>query len=115
MKSAQDFLKETASGEARGGFNARLQGETFHQCMEGMPTGSRWGQRNNGWEIADKMIREGKIFSEIKTDNGRVEFKCTPDGNAWCCVGAGFKNLQESDNYAFGDTRDEAINAFLVM
>lgn len=35
-----------------------------------------------------------------------------PDGNAWCCYGENFINLQESNNYAFGDTREEAINEF---
>lgn len=34
------------------------------------------------------------------------------DGNAWCCVGAGFENLQESDNYSFGETRAEAIENY---
>lgn len=31
------------------------------------------------------------------------------DGEAWICYGVGFEDLQASDNYAFGDTREEAI------
>lgn len=31
------------------------------------------------------------------------------DGNAWCCIGLGFLDLQTSDNYAFGDTREQAL------
>ena len=114
MKLAQDYLKDTASGECRGGFNARLQGESFNKCMEGMPQGFRWGQRSNGWEIADRMIREGKIFSEIKTEKGRVEFKCYQDGDQWCCVGPEFENIQES-NCSFGDTQEAAIEKYIDL
>lgn len=112
MKTAQDYLKETASGEARGGFNARLQGQTHHECMDGMPAGSRWGERNAGWDLANKMIMNGEIFSRAKINGKEIEFKCFRDGDSWCCVGPDFVNLQESDNYAFGDSRDEAIINF---
>jgi len=115
MKLAQDYLKETVSGETRGGFNARLQGQTFSQCMDGMPAGHRWGQRNAGWELAENMINRGEIFSEIVTDNGRVEFKCFLDGDSFCCIAPEFINLQESDCYAFGDTRQQAIDKFLML
>ncbi len=82
--------------------------------MDGMPHGNRWGERNNGWELADEMIKEGKIFSEIHTASGMQEFKCMQDGDAWCCVGSGFVNLQESNNYAFGDTRKQAMDSFVA-
>lgn len=36
------------------------------------------------------------------------------DGNAYCVVGPEFVNLQESDCYAFGDTREEAIANYAV-
>ncbi len=62
--------------------------------------------------MADKLITQGKAYSTLL--GSTVEFKCTPDGNSWCCVGAGFVDLQESDNYAFGDTREEAIDAFMT-
>jgi len=114
MKLAQDYLKATASGEMRGGFNARLQGQSFNRCMDGILSGNRWAERNRGWELADSMIRKGKIFSEIQTDKERVEFKCFPDGNEWCCVAPEFVDITESDCYAFSDTRDEAIVEFLA-
>lgn len=38
--------------------------------------------------------------------------KCYPDGDAWCCVGPDFEDLQTSDNFAFGETRDAAIKAY---
>lgn len=109
MKMAQDYLRESASGECRGGFNSRMYGESWSICMDGIPTGHRWGQRNMGWETADEMIRKGKIFSK----EGGVEFKCYPDGDRWCCVGPDFINLQESDGYTFADTQREAIDEFV--
>lgn len=37
------------------------------------------------------------------------------DGNEWCCIGTGFESLQESNNYAFGETREEAINNYGML
>jgi len=111
MKSAQDYLNQTATGEHRGGFNSRLFGDDRLDTLYGIPQGERWGQRNAGWELADKMIREGKIYSLTKINDKEIEFKCYLDGNAWCCVGPDFENLQESDAF-FGDTQDEAIKLY---
>jgi len=112
MKSAQDYLIETASGENRGGFNSRLQGDSRLETLRGYHSGPRWAQRAAGWDLANGMINGGEIFSKTEIDGKKIEFKCMKDGNAWCCVGPDFDNLQESDCYAFGDTRDEAIKAF---
>jgi len=115
MDTAQEHLKDTASGETRGGFNSRLQGFSLLETVEGVPSGSRWAQRNAGWELADGMIRKGKIYSMLKTDKGSIEFKCFPDGEAWCCVGAGFEDLQGSSNYSFGDSWQKAVDNFKNM
>lgn len=112
MKSAQDYLQPYAGGYCRGGFNTRLSGDSRLKNLNGVPAGSIWAERNAGWELADKMIREGRIFSKTKIDGKEIEFKCYQDGNSWCCVGPDFENLQESDCYAFGDTREEAIQLF---
>ena len=34
MKTAQDYLKDTASGHERGGFNSRLQNESVEFAAE---------------------------------------------------------------------------------
>ena len=113
MKTAQDYMDKYSGGEARGGFNSRLQGLTNAETCGGY-IGSRWAERNGGWELADGMIKAGKIFSEIRLENGkRLEYKCMPDGNAWCCISPEFENLQESDCYTFADTREEAIIKFI--
>lgn len=36
-----------------------------------------------------------------------------PDGNQWCATGAGFEDLHDSDNYAFGDTKEEALSLLI--
>ena len=41
------------------------------------------------------------------------QYTVVRDGNQWCCFDEGFINLQESDNYAFGDTVEEAVENFL--
>lgn len=112
MKTAQDYLSDSANGYQRGGFNCRLFGDSRSETLDGA-RGSIWADTFAGWEKADEMIREGKIFSEIKTKTGRVKFKCQRDGDSFCCVGFDFVNLQESDNYSFGDTWQEAIDKFI--
>ena len=108
MKTAQDYIK-TDDGNVRGGFNSRLQGVSRTDNLRGA-VGSIWAGRYAGWERANQMIKDGEIFSEVK---GVGVVKCFRDGSAWCCVGEGFENLQESDNYAFGDTRIEAIENYM--
>ena len=130
MKTAQDYLNENCSGRVRGGFNQRIQGYS-------MPTGQGVTEEFQGWCKADEMIKAGKIyythtFSHNCTalsflyggshvcnacGNGRLEkpwwdIKLMKDGEAWFCVGEGFINLQESDNYAFGDTKKEALDNY---
>ncbi|NDI85041.1 hypothetical protein [Undibacterium crateris] len=36
------------------------------------------------------------------------------DGNMWCAKGEGFIDLQTSENYAFGNTREEAIDNYFI-
>jgi hypothetical protein len=130
MKSAQDYLSAYCGGRVRGGFNQRIQG-----CR--MPTGHGQQEELQGWDKADEMIRDGKIYythtfphgcknlsfsyggSHVcnSCGNGRLEkswwnIKVMKDGDAYFCVGEGFINLQESDNYAFGDTKKEAIDNY---
>lgn len=111
MKTAQDYVSSSASGEFRGGFNSRLFGDSRLKSLSGVPKGYYWAERSSGWEKANQMILNGEIFSR---KNG-VEFKCYQDGNKWCCIGAEFINLQESGNYTFADTREEAINEFIGL
>jgi hypothetical protein len=130
MKSAQDYLSENVSGRFRGGFNQRVFGDP-------MPTGHCNLEEFQGWCKADEMIREGKIYYTHTFPHGCRELsfkyggsdvcnacgnerlakpwwniKTMMDGNAHFVVGEGFKNLQESDNFAFGDTKKEALDNY---
>lgn len=42
-----------------------------------------------------------------------MKYTTMMDGNSWICFGEGFVDLQESENYAFGNTEEEAIASFL--
>ena len=37
------------------------------------------------------------------------------DGNEWICYDENFVNLQESDNYAFGENPIEALKKYMVL
>jgi len=45
-------------------------------------------------------------------DSSWWNIKVCRDGDAWCCIGEGFNDLQSSDNYAYGDTREDAIEVY---
>lgn len=136
MKTAQDYIQ--GGGYALGGFNRRIFGYTYLEAFK-YENEQQNGELHAGWDLADSMIEQGKIyfvhnFHRLECPNGHAfhyggswvcntcnnsgvdrdwwKIKVAKDGNAWCCVGEGFENLQESDNYAFGDTRDEAILAY---
>jgi hypothetical protein len=133
MKTAQDYLSENCSGSVRGGFNQRIQG-----CA--MPVGGNQFDELRGWCKADDMIKAGEIYythtfphdcRELSFKYGGSDvcnacgnqglgkpwwnIKVMKDGNAWCVVGEGFENLQESDNYAFGDTKQEALDNYYEL
>ena len=115
MKTAQDYLSDYASGHLRGGFNSRLFDESRSSNIQGLHFGEVLAERDAGWMKADDMIMRGEIFSQIKTRDGHVEFKCYADGDSYCCVGEGFINLQDSDNYTFAGNWQEAINDFIRL
>jgi len=110
LKFAQDFFKN-GGGHFGGGFNSRVYGESLVDTIRG-DTGEICAHRIQGWHEANEMIQTGKIF--FKHSNAGV-IKVYEDGNAWCCVGEGFKDLQESDNYVFADTRKDAIKKFIAQ
>lgn len=126
------------SGDALGGFNARLFGESPQEAYGYSNHPSTVGPRSSGYWLADKMIKEGKIFyiqpfphkpcdktgfpyggSWVCNDCSHAGLerpwwciKVYADGNSWCCVGEEFEDLQASENYAFGATREEAIKNY---
>jgi hypothetical protein len=108
MLMAQDILVD-ASSRFSGGFNSRLHGRTLMDTVQGDFTKPEC----RGWDKANDMILEGKIFYKHWGIDAII--KVFKDGKSWCCAGAGFVDLQESDNYAFADTREKAISNFASL
>lgn len=131
--TAQDLIKTNNSSIASG-FNMFVNGYppiTFGQGY------SDAYERMQGYEYAEKMAKnDGIAFThKFKCECGGNPFlyggfwvcnKCgnkdvnkkwwdiyvEKDGNQYCCKGLDFVNLQESNNYAFGDTFEQAIDKY---
>ncbi|PCI54177.1 MAG: hypothetical protein COB36_10835 [Alphaproteobacteria bacterium] len=139
QKTGQDYIKNPC-GSSIAGFNLRQGGHSYNETFH-YPHERTDGHRHGGWELADRLIDEGKIFflhnfhsshggcpngfafpygstwacntcNNDHLDKSWWAIKVMKDGDAWCCVGEEFINLQESDCYAFGDTKKEAIENY---
>ena len=138
MKTAQDYMNGPG-GQAFAGFNRRIYGESFADAFQHTHE-KQDRELYGGWMLADSMIKSGKIFyihnfhqshggcrghaflyggawvcnscNQSGVDKPWWAIKVAKDGDQWCCVGEGFENLQESSNYAFGSTREEAIKNY---
>ncbi len=139
LANAQDVFVD-AGGYFGAGFNRRVGGYTYAECFR--HEAERYNRDlQGGWQAAERLIEEGKIYYEHNfhhshggcpkgfafqyggrwvcnaCERERVNrpwwaIKVFQDGNAWICVGEDFADLQESDNYAFGVTKDEAIASY---
>lgn len=89
------------------GFNHALKGEDWATAIS-QHHPSDWNDYAGFFLQAEKWIKEGFIF--FKRDG--LAIKVMKDGDFFCCIGEGFVNLQESDNYAFGDTFEDAISNY---
>ncbi|MNT26894.1 hypothetical protein D3C86_1700550 [compost metagenome] len=87
------------------------------------------------------MVRDGKIYSVHPFPHGNCKstgfvyggtwacngcnsdgfqkpwwaVRIMKDGDAWMVMGEGFEDLQASSNYAYGNTREEALNAYAAL
>jgi hypothetical protein len=102
----QKMLGEIPTTAKNIGYNCALNGMDWGTAKSEHPC--EWDEYADYFLQAEKQIKEGLLF--FKVDGLAV--KVIKDGNSFCCVGEGFVNLQESDNYAFGDTFDEAIENY---
>lgn len=138
FKLADKVLKYPG-GSASAGFNRRVLGDDYAEAFR-YQSERQDRELYAGWSLADRMINEGKLFYvrpfhhlECPAKSGAFQYggswvcnacnrsgvdrewwkiKVFMDGNAWCCIGTDFENLQESEDYAFGDTREEAIENY---
>lgn len=134
LKFAQDLI-DSKNVSINSGFNQFIHGNTSPKRSD-YGSAEQWYQETQGYEFAKKMAKENAIaFVHVfKCGNsekcfpfnfggffvcnncGRKEvdkdwwiIKVEKDGNEFCCHGLDFVNLQESENYAFGKTFQEAI------
>lgn len=133
LKFAQDLIK-TSNGSVSAGFNMFIMGHPPITFSDGY---SDAYDRMQGYEFAKKMAKEQAIaFTYVfkctdkkigchpfqyggffvcnscggnSVDKDWWEIKVEKDGNEYCCHGLDFVNLQESSNYAFGKTFEDAI------
>ena len=131
IQNACDLLPNVRDASFLGGFNQRVLGDPFNQTLDA------WDKavRGMGWHKANEMIMNGLIYSvhafphsdcpanpfpyggtwvcnycnRNNLDKPWWRIKVYKDGDAWCCVGENFEDLQASDNYSFGDSREAAI------
>jgi hypothetical protein len=139
LKYAQELIKGSSSVMA--GFNTFITGEQEPKAHE-YGDKSEWYSRLQGFQYAEEMAKEngiaftkpfkcGKSSSCFPFQYGGFfvcnscgakevnkewwKIKVEKDGNAFCCHGLDFINLQQSYNYAFGDTFQEAINNYGLL
>ncbi|WP_042372679.1 hypothetical protein [Bacteroides neonati] len=103
----QEYLGYKPLASVNIGLNHVLNGDDW-STAKSQHHSSEWNSYAMYYLQAEQWVSEGKLY--FKRD-GHI-LKVIPDGNTYCCVGEGFVNLQESDNYAFGDTFEEAIENF---
>ena len=136
-KTGQDVMKDP-SGSAISGFNCRIEGHSYLDTFR-YPHERTDAERHAGWDLADRMIEAGKLFfvhnfHTLSCERGHAfpyggtwacntcncdhiddpwwKIKVFKDGNAWCCIGVDFEDLQVSDNFSFGETRESAIENY---
>lgn len=135
LKTAQGLIKSNSYVMA--GFNQFIFG-SGEPKRGNYGDKSQWYSEQQGYDYAKKMAKEeGIAFTHIfkceksgcfpfnyggfmvcnscggkGVDKEWWKIKVEKDGTDYCCHGLDFINLQESSNYAFGKTFDEAISNY---
>lgn len=141
LQYAQDFF-EHAGGQFGGGFNSFVRGHDYDEAVsrETYDIGARingWRRAEKLWDegklfavhrfrhlsYGGPEICNGYAFPYggnwvcntcgcKNLDKPWWTIKHMMDGNAHFVHGMGFENLQESDNFAFGATKQEALDNY---
>ena len=138
LKYAQDLIK--ANAISCGGFNQFINGNREPKRAD-YGSAEEWHLVFLGYDYAKKMAKEDAIgFTHIfkceksgcypfnyggsfvcnccgnkDVDKQWWEIKVEKDGNKYCCHGLDFINIQESENYAFGNSFEEAIENYHLL
>jgi len=133
LKYAQDLIK-TSNSSIACGFNMFVNGEPEPKYTDGYHD---FYARSQGWLYAKQMAKKGQIAFKNRfrckcggypimyggfwccnscggknVDMDWWKIKVEKDGNSYCCHGLDFENIMESENYAFGDTFEQAIDNY---
>jgi hypothetical protein len=139
LKYAQDLIK--ADTGIMVGFNIFVSGGGEPKRSD-YGDKTQWYKELQGYEYAQKMAKENSLAfthrfkcgknnscypfeyggffvcnscGEKSVDKEWWKIQVEKDGNTYCCHGLDFINLQESDNYAFGDTYEESITNYAKL
>jgi hypothetical protein len=138
LKYAQDLIK-TPNTYIKCGFNRFISGDTEPKRSE-YGSADQWYSELQGYEFAQNMAKEdgiaftygfkcscggqpfkyGGFWVCNKCGNKNVDkdwwkIQVQKDGTKYCCHGLDFINYQESNNYAFGNTYEEAIHNYETL
>jgi glycine betaine/choline ABC-type transport system substrate-binding protein len=118
LNTAQDLGVGNGNSSYNSGFNQRIQGVPYLEVFEHTRYGTDMDMdRLQGWDAAGEMIKNGTAFYAHwwSGDLGLecLNLKVLQDGDQWCCVGEKFTDLQSSDDYAFGESRDLATSNYI--
>ena len=139
LKFAQDLIK-TSNSSFITGFNKFILGYTEPNYQD-YGDKDKWYAESQGYQCSENMAKDkgiafthnfncecgGKVSiyggrflcdscGRVGIDKDWWKIKVEKDGNEYCCHGLDFVNLQESNNYAFGNTFQLAIdNYYKVM
>lgn len=134
IKYSQDLIK-TSNASIRAGFDMFINGHRPITFSDGYYDAY---DRMQGYDFAKKMAKENGIAFKYLfkcgssncypflyggsivcnscgisgVDKDWFYIQVEKDGNEYCCHGLDFINLQESENYAFGKTFEDAIENY---
>ena len=138
--TGQDVIKNP-SASSISGFNCRISGHSYTDTFQYQHERTDLALQG-GWDLADKMIEMGELFfiynfHSMSCEGGHAfpyggtwacnicnrdhldqpwwKIRVFKDGDAWCCIGIDFEDLQTSDNFAFGETREDAIKNYGML
>jgi hypothetical protein len=136
LKTAQELIKANNS-YVYAGFNQFIYGNSSPKRSD-YGNSEQWYAELQGYDFAKKIAKEdGIAFTEkfkCETENCHPfkyggffvcntcggkgvdkdwwKIQVEKDGNMYCCHGLDFINIQESNNYAFGETFEKAIEEY---
>ena len=89
----------------------------YKQWVETLPNSVQEGmieaaERGESYTYKAWLAGAESLCKENEALKASTVLSCIQDGSAWICYGEGLIDIRESDNYAYGDSREEAISNY---